>query len=190
MIRTLRTEYPSLQLSFISLQPEEVNTAVENGDIDAAITLDHLTKTIPEEIVKKPFFKDKVAFIVHDEDELCGKAHVVIEDLYSKPLVLWKSSKLAQPEFIARLLVQIGQKKMTEPIFCNNYESMVMEVSLENGIGILPRLLVERNPSDNIKSIEVEGIDDAMNYVILYNKKNVKPGMESFISKCIELANS
>lgn len=190
IVRFLKNEYPNLRLSFISMNLEELNVAVERGNVDIAITFDHVTKTIPEWIVKKPFFADRLTFIISDEDELCGKESIAVEDLYSRPLVLMKSLKDHQPELINKMLIHTQNAKMQEPIYCNNHESMIMEVSLGKGIGVLPRLLAEKNPFCDIKIIKVDDIDDSMNYVVLYNSKKVKPGTESFIRRMTEILNS
>ena len=190
VLRALRKEYGDLQLSLVSMSLDEIMVAIENGTIDAAITFDHAAKQLPEWVVKEHFFSDRLAFIVSDEDEVCAKEYLVMEDFYSKPLVLPKSLKPIHPEFITKILLQAKEKQVPEPIFCNNHESMIMEVSLGHGIGVLPRLLVDRNPAHSIKSLKVKDIDDSMDYVILYNAKKAKPGMENFVRKCIEIMNS
>ena len=190
IINLLKQTYPTLQLSFVSMTLEDINDAIENGDIDIAINFEHATRVNPEQIVKKNFFKDTLAFIINEEDELCGLDNVTIEDLGTKPLVLHKSLKPIQPDIVNHMLILQRQRKLPEPILCNNPESMVMEVSLGNGVGVLPRLLAEKNVSSHVRIIKVDGIDDAMDYVIMYNKKKVKPGTEAFIRKCIEFMNT
>ena len=189
VLRALKKEYANLQLSLVSMSLDEMMVAIENGNIDAAITFDHAARQLPEWVVKEHFFRDKLAFIVSDEDELCDKGYLVLEDFYRLPLVLPKSLKPIHPEFITKILAQAKEKQVPEPIFCNNHESMIMEVSLGHGIGILPRLLVEGNPAHSIKSMKVKDIDDSMEYVILYNAKKAKPGMKSFVRKCVEIVN-
>ena len=189
VLRALKKEYANLQLSLVSMPLDEILVAVENGSIDVAITFEHAVKHLPEWVVKEHFFSDKLVFVVSDEDEVCTKEQLVLEDFYTKPLVLPKSLKPIHPEFITKILLQAKEKQVPEPIFCNNHESMIMEVSLGRGIGVLPRLLVERNPAHGIKSLKAKDVDDAMEYVILYNAKKARPGMESFVRKCVEIVN-
>ena len=189
IINLLKQTYPTLQLSLVSMPLEEVNDAIENGDIDIAINFEHATRVNPEQVIKKPFFKDTVAFMANEEDELCRMDVVTIEDLSRKPLVLHKSLQPIQPDFVNHMLILQRQRKLAEPIYCNNPESMVMEVSLGNGVAVLPRLMAEREPSNHVRLIKVDGVEAAMDYVIMYNKKNAKPGVDAFIRKCIELIN-
>ena len=190
IINLLKQSYPTLQLSFVSMALEDVNDAIENGDIDIAINFEHASRVNPEQIVKKNFFKDTVAFIINEEDELCRLETITIEDVSTRSLVLHKSLKPIQPDIVNHMLILQRQRKLPEPIFCKNPESMVMEVALGNGIGVLPRLMAERNSSNHVCIVKVDGVDAAMDYVIMYNKKKAKPGVDNFVRKCIELMNT
>lgn len=116
--------------------------------------------------------------------------HCTVNDLCTRTLVLPTNIKALQPDIINRMLKIQRKNNAPEPIFCNNAENMVMEVSLGNGVGVMPRLLAENNKSNHVNVITAYDVHESMDYVIMYNKKKAKPGIEAFVRTCIKLMNS
>lgn len=171
-------EHPEADFKFIMMNSiDDVNAALLCGDIDVSVSFDFATRKIEQEMDIKYIRKCPFEFFIGERSKVPQRLDS--QTLLDQELVVLRSEY--QPPFLASIISKITYDKPNEITFCENYESMLMEVSSGTGIGILPEIIYEQaRVGYNLRTVEVEGVRNQINYVMLSNKKNSNPMINTF----------
>lgn len=175
-------EYPDARIRFLMMPMEEINTALICGDIDIGFTFEFAIRELLEELKYKVIDRRPFVFFAGKRNGATIPDVLTQQELYSYPLTLLKTDY--QPQFLVRIISRVTFEEMNPPEFCHNYESILLEVSMGKSIGVLPEVVYESaRDSYGLRRIEVEGIENQINYVMAYNRKNPNPMIPSFYSR-------
>lgn len=166
-------EYPNTEFRIVMMNTvNEINTAITCGDIDVGISFDFLVDILEEEVEIKHLRRTSFVLFAREKNPI--PSPIEKDDLLFCKLILLKADH--QLSFMNQIIGKIAYGGGQNLFFCPNYESMLMEVSMGDGIGILPEAIFEKYKDlYNLKRVDVKGLEGQGYYVFVYNKRNINP---------------
>ncbi len=175
-------DYPDANIHFLMMPMEEINTALICGEIDLGFTFEFAIRELVEELNYKIIDKRPFVFFTGRRNGAAIPDVLTPKELYSYPLTLLKTDY--QPQFLVRIISRGTFEEQNPPEFCRNYESILLEVSMGKSIGVLPEVVYQSaRESYGLRRIEVRGIENQINYVMAYHRKNPNPMIPLFYSR-------
>lgn len=160
---------------------DALNTGLINGDIDIAITYDFAIQNIKEAVKAQFLFKEPFLFFVKQGHPLAGKQGLTVSDLLQTGLVLLESNIV--PRFLNRVLNQARLEGSREIVYTKNHDSLLMEVSAGDGVGVIPKTMFESNKGIyGLAALDIPELDTSASFVIAQNANNKNPLISTYHS--------
>ena len=167
-------EIPGVEIQYNLLDFETLNNALLNRGLDVAITYDFAIRPIQEELVSKFVFKEPFVFFVRRDHLLCREENVTISKLGRTGLAVIDTN--INPPFLNHVLHQIKMMTDTKIRVTKNHESLLMEVSIGNFVGVCPKTLYESfKEIYGIHALPVTEIDTSADFVLAWRRDNDNP---------------
>lgn len=150
LIANFRKKYPGINLSIIENGAVTVYEMVEKGFVDLGLII--LPK-LSDQIEYIPVTVDEIVLIVHNDHPLAEKETVVFEDLKDETFALLDDTFLLHHH-----VIKACREAGFEPNIyfkSSQWDFLTELVSLNQGISILPRPILARFNSKNIKQIRI-----------------------------------
>lgn len=174
IIQQFRAEYPSIQLNVIEAGANTVKSKVENGDIDIGVVILPFSS---ENFDVTEIFEAEIVGVVNKQHPLAKYDEISINEFKDEPLISLNE---------AYMLHDIIHDKCHEAGFTPNiiYKSSQWDfiaelVALNQGVSILPKPILSKFHSKNIKTLRIkEGFPWHIAFIVRKDK---------YISKAIKL---
>lgn len=151
LIADFRRDYPGINLSIIENGAVTVYDMVEKGYVDLGLVI---LPELSDRIEYIPVIEDEVVLIVHKDHPLANREKVVFEDLQNETFALLNETFLLHHH-----VVKACREAGFEPniyFSSSQWDFLTELVCLNQGISILPRPILARFNSQNIKQIPIE----------------------------------
>ncbi|MDQ0412836.1 LysR family transcriptional regulator [Mesobacillus stamsii] len=151
LIANFRKKYPGINLSIIENGAVTVYEMVEKGFVDLGLVI--LPK-LSDQIEYIPVTVDEIVLIVHNDHPLAEKETVVFEDLKDETFALLDDTFLLHHH-----VIKACREAGFEPNIyfkSSQWDFLTELVCLNQGISILPRPILARFNSKNIKQIRID----------------------------------
>ena len=172
-------EMPGIDIQYSLLDFENLNNGLLSRMLDVVISYDFAVRPIREELVSKFVFKEPFVFFVRRDHALCQEENVTVSMLAQTGLAVIDTD--INPPFLNRVLHQIKMLDGTEPRIAKNHESMLMEVSTSNAVGVCPKTLYESlKDAFGLQSLPVMEIDTSADFVLAWIRDNDNPTIRAY----------
>ncbi len=152
ILRTFRTAYPDLHLSLHTGDAAQAITKIENNEID--ITIAALPDKMPERLEYMDMIRTPLVFI--------APLNYLDIVAYEGSNINWQHTPIILPErglSRERIKNWFMQKQLVANVYAQvaGNEALIAMVSLGYGIGVVPRLVLEKSPmQDQIMILDVK----------------------------------
>ena len=172
-------EMPGIDIQYTLLDFENLNNGLLSRMLDVVITYDFAVRPIREELVSKFVFKEPFVFFVRRDHALCQEENVTVPMLAQTGLAVIDTD--INPPFLNHVLHQVRMLDGTEPRVAKNHESMLMEVSTSNAVGVCPKTLYESfKDVFGLQSLPVTEIDTGEDFILAWIKDNDNPMIRAY----------
>jgi len=176
-IQEFRNIYPSIELKIIEAGANTVKSKVESGEIDIGVVI--LPFCSKDYYVTPVFHSDNVA-IVHKKHPLAVKDEIDIIELKDEPLMILNETYMLHDK-----ILEYCHKSGFEPnIICTSsqWDFIAEMVALNQGVSILPRPILSKFHSKNIKILTIKEPEFPWNIALIIRKdKYVSKAMKLFV---------
>ncbi|MBS8266107.1 LysR family transcriptional regulator [Mesobacillus boroniphilus] len=151
LIANFRHDYPGINLSIIESGAVTVYEMVEKGYVDLGLVI---LPELSDRIEYIPVTEDEVVLIVHNDHPLAARDKVRFEDLKNESFALLNETFLLHHH-----VIKACREAGFEPNIyfkSSQWDFLTELVCLNQGISILPRPILARFNSQNIKQIPIE----------------------------------
>ncbi|WLR55854.1 LysR family transcriptional regulator [Mesobacillus subterraneus] len=151
LIANFRHDYPGINLSIIENGAVTVYEMVEKGLVDLGLVI---MPELSDQIEYIPVTNDEVVLIVHKDHPLANQEKVIFEDLKDESFALLNETFLLHHH-----VVKACREAGFEPNIyfkSSQWDFLTELVCLNQGVSILPRPILARFNSRNIKQIPIE----------------------------------
>ncbi|MCM3664021.1 LysR family transcriptional regulator [Mesobacillus subterraneus] len=151
LIANFRHDYPGINLSIIENGAVTVYEMVEKGFVDLGLVI---LPELSDRIEYIPVTEDEVVLVVHNDHPLASKDKVLFEDLKDESFAL-----LDETFLLHHHVIKACREAGFEPNIyfkSSQWDFLTELVCLNQGISILPRPILARFNSQNIKQIPIE----------------------------------
>lgn len=151
LIAHFRHDYPGINLSIIENGAVTVYEMVEKGFMDLGLVI---LPELSDRIEYIPVTEDEVVLVVHNDHPLASKDKVLFEDLKDESFAL-----LDETFLLHHHVIKACREAGFEPNIyfkSSQWDFLTELVCLNQGISILPRPILARFNSQNIKQIPID----------------------------------
>lgn len=151
LIANFRHDYPGINLSIIENGAVTVYEMVEKGYVDLGLVI---LPELSDRIEYIPVIEDEVVLVVHNDHRLASRDKVVFEDLKEEAFAL-----LDETFLLHHHVMKACREAGFEPdvyFKSSQWDFLTELVCLNQGISILPRPILARFNSSNIKQIPID----------------------------------
>lgn len=151
LIANFRNDYPGINLSIIENGAVTVYEMVEKGFVDLGLII---LPELSDRIEYIPVIEDEAVLIVHRDHPLANRSSVKFEDLQNEAFALLNETFL-----IHHHVIKACREAGFEPniyFSSSQWDFLTELVCLNQGISILPRPILARFNSQNIKQIPID----------------------------------
>jgi len=177
VIAGFRKKHPGIEIHMIEDGAKTVASKVYEGVIDIGLVIQPINDTKFDVI---PIIEDKNVLIVHKDHPLANRNQVSFIDLKDELFVLLNESFMLH-DYIISACKDAG----FEPIInfkSSQWDFITEMVSLNQGISILPRLIVKKINNPLIKQIPIAEASSSWRIAIILKKgKYVSYAMKAFV---------
>lgn len=174
-IQEFRNMYPNINLSVIEAGANTVKDKVEKGEIDIGVVI--LPFSSQDFNITSVFMSDNVV-VVHKNHPLASKKEVSFSEIKDEPLIILNETYMLHDR-IKALCAKAG----FEPnIICSSsqWDFIAEMVALNQGITILPRPILSKFHSKNIRLLTIKDPEFPWNIALIVRK-------DKYVSKAIKL---
>ena len=174
-IQEFRSMYPNINLSVIEAGANTVKDKVEKGEIDIGVVI--LPFSSQDFNITSVFMSDNVV-VVHKNHPLASKKEVSFSEIKDEPLIILNETYMLHDR-IKALCAKAG----FEPnIICSSsqWDFIAEMVALNQGISILPRPILSKFHSKNIRLLTIKDPEFPWNIALIVRK-------DKYVSKAIKL---
>jgi DNA-binding transcriptional LysR family regulator len=180
LLEQFNKKYPDVNIELIQFTRNNLNASLLNGEIDIGFTL---SISIEKEnninwckIGSIPF-----NLVLNHRHPLAKNDKVSLTAIESEPVITISQS--VSPDGYKHLISLFTKHGHTPNIIkeCSRFETVLLMVEADLGIAILPRAMAEIPP--NLSFIELDEIDEDLDFVIAWNRNNTNPFISFFISE-------
>jgi len=180
-LTALREKHPSVRLVIESYDFNEIPSAIRYDLYNIGITYD-FSFFNHEELQSIPIGTDNFSLVVSSKLFTELTEETITEVVQSLPLIL---PSHVEPPFLKLLLYQlqdIARVRNINTLYVNTTESVMLEVSLGLGYGIVPTSwLISKNYNKDITSAPLESFTTTCTILMLYKKTNTSLLVNNFI---------
>ena len=167
-------EIPGIDIQYSLLDFENLNNGLLSRMLDIVITYDFAIRTIREDTVSKFLFKEPFVFFVRREHALCQEGNVTIPMLAETGLAVIDTD--INPPFLNHVLHKAKMISDKELRIAKNHESMLMEVSTSNAVGVCPKTLYEaQKDAFGLHALPVTEIDTSADFILAWLRDSGNP---------------
>lgn len=174
-IQEFRNMYKNINLSVIEAGANTVKDKVEKGEIDIGVVI--LPFSSQDFNITSVFMSDNVV-VVHKNHPLASKKEVSFSEIKDEPLIILNETYMLHDR-IKALCAKAG----FEPnIICSSsqWDFIAEMVALNQGITILPRPILSKFHSKNIRLLTIKDPEFPWNIALIVRK-------DKYVSKAIKL---
>lgn len=174
-IQEFRNMYKNINLSVIEAGANTVKDKVEKGEIDIGVVI--LPFSSQDFNITPVFMSDNVV-VVHKKHPLASKKEVAMAEIKDEPLIILNETYMLHDR-IKALCAKAG----FEPnIICTSsqWDFIAEMVALNQGISILPRPILSKFYSKNIRLLTIKDPEFPWNIALIVRK-------DKYVSKAIKL---
>jgi DNA-binding transcriptional LysR family regulator len=181
VIKQFRETHPNVELFLNHLPSKMLKEALEEGEIDIALTLPAGLDRI-EEIEIQSVTREPYCIVMHKNHPLSGHKKIKLSELAKEPFIIHNrhASPVGSYDFIVHLCEQSGftPRIVSQPRFV---DTVPILVESEIGISILPKSF-EVVSSPSLRFVEIDGtVDSDCELVLAWKKNNLNPSIQLFL---------
>ncbi|MDR1835980.1 MAG: LysR family transcriptional regulator [Fusobacteriaceae bacterium] len=175
-----KNTYNDIKLNILEVGANIVKASVENGVVDiGAVILPFQSYNFN----KKSVFSSDCVVVVNKNHPLADRGEISIADLKHEDFLLLNETYMLHDK-ILELCSEAGfEPNVTTK--SSQWDFLVELVSLDHGITILPRLIIKKYNSKNIRMLTLKDPDFPWNIALITKKdKYISKPMQLFINLC------
>ncbi|MBR0597765.1 LysR family transcriptional regulator [Sinanaerobacter chloroacetimidivorans] len=178
---SFKKNFPDTQLLIELYNFSEITSAILYDIYDVGFTYDFATSD-NDEIEQIPVAEDDFSIIVSSKIAKEPSEEHIAEIVKSLPLIL---PTYVEPPFIKLVMYELrtlGGMKNIDTIYLNTSDSVMLQISLGLGYGIVPTSLTHTKMSDDMLTFfPISGFSTKSKIMMLYKKSNPSKLVTSFV---------
>lgn len=187
-LKLVAKDYPHIDFSLLRGTPPELRHQLLSNKCDVIFALNTCVRAIPNiELINLQENKLKIA--VPANHHLANRSSVDLKDLANEEFIML--DRKVSP-FTVDYAISLCMKSGFSPTasaYVDNAEKALLLTGAGKGITFLHSMIKIDNPLDSygVKTLDIEGISDDLNFVLAYRQENKKPLTSIFISELNQL---
>lgn len=158
--------YPNIKINIIEDGAKKIDELVEKGEVDIAVTL---SASRPPSFDCCHFSTQRNVALLHKSHPLSNAEVLTVAELKDEHFAIFNQDFILHHQIIAACHAAGFRPKIA--VLSSQWDFMVEIVSCNRGVSILPKPVLDKHPSPNIKCIP---LSDCMKYwdiVLAWNKQ-------------------
>lgn len=151
IIKNFKENFPSINLQIIEAGANTVKDKVQNAEIDIGVVI---LPFLSEEFNVTPIFSSDVVAVVHKSHPLASKNSISLLEIKDEPLISLNETYM----LFDRIKIRCKEVGFEPNIICTSsqWDFIAEMVALNQGISILPKPILSKFHSKNIKALYIE----------------------------------
>ncbi|MCL6600473.1 MAG: LysR family transcriptional regulator [Alicyclobacillus macrosporangiidus] len=183
VIKRFRDAYPDVELNLNHYHHGMLIRAIENGELDLAITtpfgLHRIEGIQVERILTEPFY-----VVLHRQHPLASRQHLRISELKDEKFIIHnrQDSPVGFFDFTLQLCAKNGftPNIVSQPRFV---DTVLVLVESDIGIALLPKSLEQHYSTPNLKFIPLADCEEhSLDLVMVWKNDNQNPSLPIFLN--------
>lgn len=170
LIPNFARDFPDIQIHMIEDGANRIDDAVASGEVDLAVTL--ITERTAA-FSSCHFTTQRNVALVHSSHPLAGAETITVAQLRDEPFAIFNSDFILNRQIMAACREAGFQPKIA--LLSSQWDFMVELVSRNRAVSILPKPVLDKHPTPNVRCIP---LTDGMKYwdvVLAWNKQKYMP---------------
>lgn len=151
IIKNFKENFPSINLQIIEAGANTVKDKVQNAEIDIGVVI---LPFLSEKFNVTPIFSSDVVAVVHKSHPLASKNSISLLEIKDEPLISLNETYM----LFDRIKIRCKEVGFEPNIICTSsqWDFIAEMVALNQGISILPKPILSKFHSKNIKALYIE----------------------------------
>jgi DNA-binding transcriptional LysR family regulator len=177
IITNFRKMYPGISIDIFEEGAKTVADKVIEGDVDIGIVI---LPTNTRELIIIPVFKDENVVVVYETNPLALKEKISFKHLKNENFNIFNENFVLYDQIISKCHKSGFEPNIT--FKSSQWDFIIEMLSLDQGISILPRPILNRNKYSHIKTIPLEPLFPWELILIIKKGKYISYAGREFIS--------